>query len=48
MRSLDLSNSVSVQSKLNSEEAKLNVLKKAKNLRDKKEGGMDKVLIYPD
>ena len=31
-----------------SEEAKLDVLKKAKNLRDKKEGGLDKVFIYPD
>jgi len=31
-----------------SEESKLDVLKKAKNLRDKKEGGLDKVFIYPD
>jgi len=30
-----------------SEESKLDVLK-AKNLRDKKEGGLDKVFIYPD
>ena len=31
-----------------SEEDKLDVLKGAKNLKNKKEGGLDKVFIYPD
>ena len=31
-----------------SEEDKLIVLKGAKNLKNKKEGGLDKVFIYPD